>query len=442
MKQIRAVLSRLHPVYFIGGLIISLLTVILITVPIYQIGDSSTKGHSFPFLLGVNTGATLLFLMMMRHFLSRKFRTLRNYYLMAAVISFALTFGLFILLAIFIVSRLTVVSSGNDVEDAVANIFSVLTLAFCTVIFLLFFHLLTKNKSKYVSYICEEVSKISDTDEAVVIAERGGDELEKISASINCMARELSEKRRREQALERQRSELITNVSHDLRSPLTSIIGYVRLLKENGCRDEEKFREYIEVTDRRLDGLNKLVNELFELTKLDAPDFSVNLEEGDVTSVVRQFGFEMGLILEQHALNLQCEIDDQPFVTMLDYERFARVMQNLFANVMKYAEPETAVRLISRTAADSITISLTNRIAAGTSVDTKNMFDRFYKEDAARTDTSGAGLGLAIAKRIIELHHGEIFAESDSGSVTVTVRLFRSGEPASRAPVARAFSRS
>ena len=425
MKRIRAVLSRLHPVYFIGGIITSLLTVLLIITPIWEIRDDSVTGIPMSYSVIINIAAVILFGLMMRHFLSRKFRTLRNYYLMAAVISFSVTFGLFIIFALFIASELTLTGYGNASEETVANVFSLMVLGIFTVIFLLIFHLLTKNKSKYISYICEEVSKISDVDHAVVIAERGGDELEKISASINRMARELSEKRSREQALERQRNELITNVSHDLRSPLTSIIGYVRLLKENGCRDEEKFMEYIEVTDRRLEGLNKLVNELFELTKLDAPDFSVNLEEGDVSSVVRQFGFEMGLIFEQHALNLECEIDDQPFVTMLDYERFARVMQNLFANVIKYAEPDTSVRLASRIAQDSITISLTNRIADGASVDTQNMFDRFYKEDAARTDTSGAGLGLAIAKRIIELHHGEIFAVSDSGWITVTVRLFR-----------------
>ncbi|MBR5371395.1 MAG: HAMP domain-containing histidine kinase [Oscillospiraceae bacterium] len=430
MQKLKKQLQSIQPVYFIGGGIISLLLVFLILTPALEIGSDKIKGNSFPYLFAMITGSILLFLLLMRHFLSRKFRTLRNYYLMAAVISFTVTLMLLVLFVSFIHSEITLTSYGEMDEETVGNILSLVMFGCCTAVFLLCFHLLTKNKSQYVSYICENVSKIAETDKPVEIRERGGDELEQISASINRMAKELAEKRSREQALERQRSELITNVSHDLRSPLTSIIGYVRLLKENGCRDEAKFNEYIEVTDRRLDGLNKLVNELFELTKLDAPDFTVDLEKGDVTAIVRQFGFEMGLILEQHALTLTCDIDDTPFETMLDYERFARVMQNLFANVIKYAEPGTTVALKSRTAPDSITVSLTNRIAGGTSVDTKNMFDRFYKEDAARTDTSGAGLGLAIAKRIVELHGGEIYAESGSGNITVTLKLYRSSQTA------------
>ena len=229
--------------------------------------------------------------------------------------------------------------------------------------------------------------------------------------------------------LERQRSELITNVSHDLRSPLTSIMGYVRLLRENGCRDEQKFNEYIEVTDRRLEGLSRLVNELFELTRLDSPDLTLNSEEGDLSWLVRQFGFEMGLILEQEGFSLECDTDENPYMMQLDYERFARVMQNLFANVIKYAAPGTKVRYTSRISGGEMEISLSNRLAEGARVDTANMFDRFYKEDSARSDTSGAGLGLAIAKRIVELHGGSITAETDKGELTVRIKL-SAGSPA------------
>ena len=426
MQKLKKQLQSIQPVYFIGGMIISLLLVITLVTPLLEIGKQRMGVDFSPiYTIAVIAGAVIGFILLMRHYLSRKFQTLRNYYLMSAVISFTVTLLLLILIMSFIHGKLTVTSNDGLDEETVGNILSLAAFGSCTAVFLLCFHLLTKNKSQYVSYICEKVSKIAETDKPVKIREHGGDELEQISASINRMAKELAEKRSREQAFERQRNELITNVSHDLRSPLTSIIGYVRLLKETGCSDEVKFREYIEVTDRRLEGLNKLVNELFELTKLDAPDFSVNLEQGDVTAIVRQFGFEMGIILEQHTLKLTCDIDDTPFESMLDYERFARVMQNLFANVIKYAEPNTAVLLQSRVNADSITIALTNCIVGGTSVDTKNMFDRFYKEDAARTDTSGAGLGLAIAKRIIELHGGEISAKQDSGNITVTVQLPR-----------------
>ena len=209
-------------------------------------------------------------------------------------------------------------------------------------------------------------------------------------------------------------------------SPLTSIIGYVRLLKENGITDEQKFNEYIEVTDRRLEGLKKLVDELFELTKLDAPDLTMNFEQGDATGLVKQFGFEMQAILAQQGLTLECEIDDKPFEMQLDYERMARVLQNLFANAAKYAEQGTAVKLSTTVTGSEIQICLSNMIAGGAQVDTASMFDRFYKQDRSRTDTSGAGLGLAIAKRITELHGGSISAQQTGASITVTVTLRKS----------------
>ena len=243
MQKLKKQLQSIQPVYFIGGGIISLLLVFLILTPALEIGSDKIKGNSFPYLFAMITGSILLFLLLMRHFLSRKFRTLRNYYLMAAVISFTVTLMLLVLFVSFIHSEITLTSYGEMDEETVGNILSLVMFGCCTAVFLLCFHLLTKNKSQYVSYICENVSKIAETDKPVEIRERGGDELEQISASINRMAKELAEKRSREQALERQRSELITNVSHDLRSPLTSIIGYVRLLKENGCRDEAKFNE-------------------------------------------------------------------------------------------------------------------------------------------------------------------------------------------------------
>lgn len=289
--------------------------------------------------------------------------------------------------------------------------------------FVVFFRLLTKNKASYIGDICEGIGRISEQSWTAAIEEKGGDELETISATINHMTQELAEKRKHEQELERQRNELITNVSHDLRSPLTSIIGYVRLLKGNGIKDEQKFNEYIEVTDRRLDGLKKLVDELFELTKLDSPDFTMNFELGDATGIVKQFGFEMGAILSQQGLELECDIDDEPFEMQLDHERLARVFQNLFANAAKYAGPNSAVRFAGRVSQTQITITLSNYVADGRQVDTSRMFDRFYKQDLSRTDQTGAGLGLAIAGRIVELHGGSISASQTGNIITMTVIL-------------------
>lgn len=429
MKQRNGKARRFDPVYPVGGFIISASAALLILGLGGVFSDELNAQNISRLYIMIPAGivSVIVFLLLMKKLLGKKFRTMKNYYLMAAIIAFA-----FSIIVIDIVSHIInaidlEVNNDHPTPRQLALIGTLLLMLFIigVVTFLVMFSLLTRNKSEYVKSICREVGRIAEDDENVLVEERGGDELEEISRSINRMSLELREKRERERELEKQRTELITNVSHDLRSPLTSIIGYVRLLKENGCRDEEKFREYIEVTDRRLEGLEKLVNELFELTKLESPDIIPDLEEGDVSGVVKQFGFEMGLILEQEGLTLRCELDEEPFVMMLDYERFARVMQNLFANVMKYAVKGTEVVLGSKVKGDSFEITLTN-VTDGREIDTASMFNRFYKADAARTDTSGAGLGLAIAKRIVELHGGKISAEAGDNTMTVKIVMHRS----------------
>lgn len=433
MKKLWQKLKSIGFVYITGGFIISIFSALLLvglTAVFVQEIYKDNRSARLTILIPTCVAAFVLFVFMMRRFVNKKFRMLKHYYIMASVISFTAAIIAIEIMDNVINAVVGEMSAENPTTKELLLVAAILfvILAVGIFVFLAVFGLITKKKAMYISYICDEVGKLASDSENVVIEEKGGDELEKISASINKMSKELNEKRQHERELERQRSELITNVSHDLRSPLTSIIGYVRLLKENGCKDEEKFNEYIEVTDRRLEGLNKLVGELFELTKLDVPDLTLNFESCDVTGFIRQFGFEMTQILAQKGLTLECDIDAAPFPMQIDIERMVRVMQNLFANVIKYAERSSQVGLTCHAASDNIEISVSNRVPDGTDINTENMFDRFYKDDTSRTDTSGAGLGLAIAKRIVELHGGKIFAKQESGIITITVSLSRSAE--------------
>ena len=429
MKKLWQKMRSVGFVYIVGGLILSCAAALLLLGIELTVAQSVSEDRTIRLLILIPgcIASFVLLVLLEKHFVSRKFRKLGNFYAMASVIAFVgalLVMDLMnIVLERFAISSDYTNHTAKELLIAMAALSIILAAGISS--FIVLFRLLTKNKAAYIGDICEGIGRISEQSESVTIEEKGGDELETISATINRMSQELAENRRRERELEAQRSELITNVSHDLRSPLTSIIGYVRLLKENGIKDEQKFNEYIEVTDRRLEGLRKLVDELFELTKLDAPDLTMNFEKGDATSIVKQFGFEMQAIFAQKGFALECDIDDKPFEMQLDYERLARVLQNLFANAAKYAEPNSTVTLSSNISGSEMHICLSNRIADGTQVDTASMFDRFYKQDRSRTDTSGAGLGLAIAKRITELHGGSISASQTGSTITVTVTLRR-----------------
>lgn len=223
------------------------------------------------------------------------------------------------------------------------------------------------------------------------------------------MSQKLFEKEQSEKEMERRKDELITNVSHDLRSPLTSIIGYVQLLKKDPT-DTEKFREYIEVVDLRLQGLNKMVNELFELTKLNGTDIAMNFERVDIVALLEHLAWENKILLQERGISLVTEIEDTPFEMEVDVGKMVRALQNLFDNARKYAKENSNVILCAAYKKDVFEIQMENKMANAEDLQEKKLFERFYKGDFSRSDMGSSGLGLAIIKRIIELHEGEIHA--------------------------------
>lgn len=417
-------MKRHDMVYVLAGIIIGFMAVL----PVVSIGIALIGYLKMYILILPVIALSLTVFGLIQFTVSRKkFQKLKNFYLMAAVVSL----GVMIIptkLALDLTQGFLgkIVSAfKNSIGTILAAVFIYSVIAIGILIFGLIFSAITRPKTKYIQYITDEVQKIAKDGNNIRIEEKGCDELAILSRSINRMNEDLQENRLKQLAAEKQKNELIANVSHDLRSPLTSIIGYVQLLKECGANDTEKFNEYIEVTDRRLQGLNKLINELFELTKMDSPSFSLNREQGDITAFIKQFVYEMTALLSSKKLKLVSKLSDNEFIAHADFERLARVMQNLFANVLEYAVSNTDVILESTIIDNHISILLSNSFSGNAEIDTETIFDRFYRSDTARSDTGNAGLGLAIAKRIIVLHGGNIAAKVDGNTITITVTLYK-----------------
>jgi signal transduction histidine kinase len=417
-------MKRHDMVYVLAGIIIGFMAVL----PVVSIGIALIGYLKMYILILPVIALSLTVFGLIQFTVSRKkFQKLKNFYLMAAVVSL----GVMIIptkLALDLTQGFLgkIVSAfKNSIGTVLAAVFIYSVIAIGILIFGLIFSAITRPKTKYIQYITDEVQKIAKDGNNIRIEEKGCDELAILSRSINRMNEDLQENRLKQLAAEKQKNELIANVSHDLRSPLTSIIGYVQLLKECGANDTEKFNEYIEVTDRRLQGLNKLINELFELTKMDSPSFSLNREQGDITAFIKQFVYEMTALLSSKKLKLVSKLSDNEFIAHADFERLARVMQNLFANVLEYAVSNTDVILESTIIDNHISILLSNSFSGNAEIDTETIFDRFYRSDTARSDTGNAGLGLAIAKRIIVLHGGNIAAKVDGNTITITVTLYK-----------------
>ena len=290
-------------------------------------------------------------------------------------------------------------------------------------VFLLVFTLFVNKKVKYIKFLSSEVKVIKDEDFGKTIEVRGQDELAELCSSINNLSLELREKIDNEKKIEQNKNELITNVSHDLRTPLTSILGYVDLLKQNGFEDKEKFVEYISIIDERSKSLNTLINELFEYTKLNSHDIKLNYSTVEIGSLVEQLSGEYSLIFKKEGLELISEIPEEDIFVDIDIQMIVRALENLLINAKKYSVRNSQVLVKLLQESNDIVISVENKVENISQDDLDNLFERFYKVDKARKTGDSTGLGLSIVKRVVELHKGLVKAELINGVIKFKIIL-------------------
>lgn len=210
---------------------------------------------------------------------------------------------------------------------------------------------------------------------------------------------------------QRMKSELITNVSHDLKTPLTAIITYVKLLQEPGVTEEQR-KEYLETLDRKSLRLKALIEDLFEVSKANSQNVTLDIRDVDIVSMVKQVEFEMADKLADAGLDVRMSLPEEKVIVPLDSQKTFRIFENLFGNIAKYAMPGTRVYVNGFTAKEDVTIILKNITAQELSVSGEELTERFVRGDASR-NTEGSGLGLAIAKSFTELQGGKFRIELD-----------------------------
>ena len=299
---------------------------------------------------------------------------------------------------------------------------SVLAVAFPMICFVVSFSVRVNRRVRYVEYLSQEIQKIREEGFGRSMELQGDDEITLLCTVINEMSVQLREKEEREKRQQQSKNELITNVSHDLRSPLTSIIGYVELLKETGPEDRQCFDEYIEVVERRLTGLNGLINELFEYTKLNSADRFSDMEKRDVLELLRHILYEYKILMEAEGLTLSWQLGAKSYATYINTQQMVRVFQNLLDNARRYANRSAPVTVTAQDT-DRLHICITNRLTDAHGIEPDRIFERFYCGDRARSTLQSSGLGLAIVKRIVELHGGEVGASLQGQELSVHLFL-------------------
>ena len=210
---------------------------------------------------------------------------------------------------------------------------------------------------------------------------------------------------------QRMKSELITNVSHDLKTPLTAIITYVKLLQEPGVTQEQQ-KEYLETLDRKSLRLKALIEDLFEVSKANSQNITLDIRDVDIVSMVKQVEFEMEDKLADAGLDVRMSLPEEKVIVPLDSQKTFRIFENLFGNIAKYALSGTRVYVNGFTAKDEVTIILKNITAQELSASGEELTERFVRGDASR-NTEGSGLGLAIAKSFTEIQGGKFRIELD-----------------------------
>lgn len=218
---------------------------------------------------------------------------------------------------------------------------------------------------------------------------------------------------------ERMKTELVTNVSHDLKTPLTAIITYTDLLKNE--TEEEKRKEYIQVLERKSLRLKVLIEDLFEISKAASNNVIMNFMWIDIVDLLKQVGLEYDSKIKETNLDFRWTLPEQKIVLWLDSQKTYRIFENLIINIIKYAMPHTRVYVEMKELDDQVYISMKNISAAELDFDTDEITDRFVRGDASR-NTEGSGLGLAIAKSFTELQNGslKISADADLYKVEIT----------------------
>lgn len=224
---------------------------------------------------------------------------------------------------------------------------------------------------------------------------------------------------------ERMKTELITNVSHDLKTPLTAIITYVDLMKSE--EDPEKRKEYLEVLEKKSLRLKVLIEDLFEISKATSKSVTMNFMKVDIVGLLKQVGLECDEKIKAANLDFRWNLPEGKVVMLLDSQKTYRIFENLIVNITKYAMPHTRVYIELIDEGSHVSVSMKNVSASELNFNTDEITDRFVRGDVSR-NTEGSGLGLAIAKSFTELQYGTLKISTDADLFKVVIRLPKRSE--------------
>ena len=291
-------------------------------------------------------------------------------------------------------------------------------------IFAVTFLLLQEKSMRYIGRISDAMQRISEGDLNITVDLEGDDEFSVMAASLNKMVGDLKDLMDKEREAERTKNELITNIAHDLRTPLTSIIGYLELLSKDGVIDQELQKKYIGIAYVKTKRLEKLIEDLFGFTKLNYGKISMNVSKVDVIKLLSQLLEEFYPSFMDRNLSYELQSNVPVQVVSADANLLARLFDNLINNAIKYGADGKRILVKVHGSEGLVSIQVVNYGYVIPEEELPLIFNKFYRVEQSRsTNTGGTGLGLAISKSIVDMHGGTIDVTSDLSGTVFTVKL-------------------
>ena len=363
----------------------------------------------------------------MKNDMNRRFRTrvITNIFYSAVVT---------VLIEVFLVTNVSLIATYMD-NAGIDNFFISILVSFDVVVILMYvlfgilvftvtFMILQEKSLRYITKISDAMQNISEGDLNVTVEVEGDDEFSSMAANLNKMVEDLKELMDKERESERTKNELITNVAHDLRTPLTSIIGYLELLSGDVKLEPEIQKKYINIAYVKTKRLEKLIEDLFGFTKMNYGKLSMHVGQVDVVKLLSQLLEEFYPSFVDKNLSYELQSNVPVKVITADGNLLARLFDNLINHAIKYGADGKRIMVKLHADDEIVTVSVINYGYVIPADELPLIFNKFYRVEQSRsTNTGGTGLGLAISKNIVDMHGGTITVTSDLSGTVFTVKL-------------------
>lgn len=347
-------------------------------------------------------------------------------------LSYLVAFLIYSILGI-IFDRIIPIAVPNEMRYA-------LCYAISFIVFVEIFFKLIDFTIEYIRKLRRSIQQVTSGNYGVQCEIEYDDELGSLAANINVLSKTLLAKEKESEKLkekeraaldiernaERQKNELITNVAHDLRTPLTTIVGYLELIKDDTALSKEDVHKYSGIAYEKSIRLQEMMDDLFEFTKLDNADIKLNKSMINLSGLIMQMTDEFYPSFKDCNITPIVDLPEENIYVQGDGQLLARVFDNLISNALKYGYHNTDLKIEVSGDEKYATVKVINHGDTIAPDDIPLLFNKFYRTDSSRNSkTGGTGLGLAITKNIVDLHHGDISVTSDDQITTFIVKFNR-----------------